>query len=109
MTLMSTPYLEFKSVEHALAKVSRKLNPVLDSRCFYEVRTANIIYIDGCHDYEIVSKDWLTLEPASGNLHRATAALPSKLDNIGGETPPVLAFLGFFFRLLLFVGVMGWC
>ena len=58
MTLMSTPYLEFKSVEHALAKVSRKLNPVLDSRCFYEVRTANIIYIDGCHDYEIVSKDW---------------------------------------------------
>jgi len=108
MTLMSTPYLEFKSVEHALAKVSRKLNPVLDSRCFYEVRTANIIYIDGCHDYEIVSKDWLTLEPASGNLHRATAALPSKLDNIGGETPLVVAFVDFFIRLLILVVMMAW-
>jgi hypothetical protein len=67
------PYWEFKSGEHALARVSRKVNSVLDKRCFSlikgnsnitvpmhitEICTANMIFIDGCHDYEIVSKDW---------------------------------------------------
>jgi hypothetical protein len=67
------PYWEFKSGEHALARVSRKVSSILDKRCFSlikgnsnitvpmhitEICTANMIFIDGCHDYEIVSKDW---------------------------------------------------
>jgi len=67
------PYFEFKSGEHALAKVSRKLNSILDKRCVSLIKgnsnitvpanitaicNANMIYIDGCHDYDIVSKDW---------------------------------------------------
>jgi Methyltransferase domain len=75
------PYWEFKSGEHALAKVSRKVNSILDKRCFSlikgnsnitvpmhinELCNANMIYIDGCHDYEIVSKDWQNVSKTIG-------------------------------------------
>src|SRR5262245_17471658 len=67
------PYWEFKSGEHALAKVTRKVTSILDKRCvslikgnsnitvpthINDICNANMIYIDGCHDYEIVSRDW---------------------------------------------------
>jgi hypothetical protein len=66
-------YWEFKSGAHALDKVSAKLSGVLNGRNFSlikgdstitvpahldEIYNASMIYIDGCHDYDIVSKDW---------------------------------------------------
>jgi hypothetical protein len=67
------PYYEFSSGEHALANVHRKISAVLSPSRFKlipgaSVRTlpphrqylldASVIYIDGCHDYEIVQQDW---------------------------------------------------
>jgi len=75
------PYWEFKSGEHALAKVSRKVNSILDKRCvslikgdsnitvpthINDICNANMIYIDGCHDYEIVSRDWQNISQTIG-------------------------------------------
>ncbi len=67
------PYYEFVSGEHAQANVHRKISGVLSPTKFaliagdsvislpahrQDVLDASIIYIDGCHDYEIVAQDW---------------------------------------------------
>ena len=74
------PYWEFESGDHALARVSQKLSGVLDNRSvslikedstitvpahFAELSDASLVYIDGCHDYEIVAKDWANIAPLS--------------------------------------------
>ncbi len=67
------PYWEFTSGAHALDKVSANISCILNSRYFSlikgdstitvpayldEICNASMIYIDGCHDYDVVSKDW---------------------------------------------------
>jgi hypothetical protein len=67
------PYWEFTSGAHAVDKVSAKISCILNSRYFSlikgdstitvpayldEIYNASVIYIDGCHDYDVVSKDW---------------------------------------------------
>jgi Methyltransferase domain len=67
------PYWEFESGQHALVKVQSKISSVLSQDNFVLIRgdstitlpayrrglmDASVIYIDGCHDYEIVSQDW---------------------------------------------------
>lgn len=67
------PYWEFQSGQHFVAKVHRKLSAVLSEADFALIqgdstRTvpehrerltgATVIYIDGCHDYDIVVQDW---------------------------------------------------
>jgi hypothetical protein len=67
------PYFEFQSQEHALAKVQNKISSVLSQDHFAlimgdstvtvpahrdQLVDAAVIYIDGCHDYDIVSQDW---------------------------------------------------
>jgi hypothetical protein len=67
------PYWEFQSGQHSLAKVHSKLSAVLSEADFALIQgdstitvpahrerltDATVIYIDGCHDYDIVSQDW---------------------------------------------------
>jgi Methyltransferase domain len=67
------PYWEFQSGQHALAEIARKISSVLSQDNFvlimgdstitvpaYRERLtdASVIYIDGCHEYDIVSQDW---------------------------------------------------
>jgi hypothetical protein len=67
------PYYEFQSGEHAFTRVFAKIAAVLPKDRFIlipgdsnqSVRTnlalinsADLVYIDGCHDYEIVRADW---------------------------------------------------
>jgi hypothetical protein len=66
-------YWEFQSGQHALAEVDRKIRSVLSQDNFVliigdstitlpahreRLTDATVIYIDGCHDYDIVSQDW---------------------------------------------------
>ena len=67
------PYWEFQSGQHALAEIDRKIRSVLPQDNFElimgdstitvpahreRLTDASVIYIDGCHDYDIVSQDW---------------------------------------------------
>ena len=67
------PYWEFESGDHAFSRVFAKITSILPKPRFtlvsgdstQTVRTnqalighADLVYIDGCHDYEIVRKDW---------------------------------------------------
>jgi Methyltransferase domain len=67
------PYWEFQSGQHALVKVQNKISSVLPQQNFFliigdstitlpayrnELTDASVIYIDGCHDYDVVSQDW---------------------------------------------------
>ena len=67
------PYYEFESGQHVLANVHRKISGVLSPSKFtliagdstvtvpghrQDLLDASVIYIDGCHDYEIVAQDW---------------------------------------------------
>ena len=67
------PYWEFQSGQHALMKVQSKISSVLSQDNFAlitgdstitlpahrkHLTDASMIFIDGCHDYDIVSQDW---------------------------------------------------
>jgi Methyltransferase domain len=67
------PYWEFQSGQHALAEIDHKIRSVLSQDKFVlimgdstitvpahreRLTDASVIYIDGCHDYDIVSQDW---------------------------------------------------
>jgi hypothetical protein len=67
------PYWEFRSGQHTLMSVTEKLSQLLPDSNFSlikgdstitlplhqnEVSDADIVYIDGCHDYEVVIHDW---------------------------------------------------
>ena len=67
------PYWEFQSKQHSLAKVHSKLTSVISEDDFLLIEgdstitvpahrerltDATVIFIDGCHDYEIVLQDW---------------------------------------------------
>jgi len=72
------PYWEFWSGQHAFDKVRNKISSVLPEGNFYliegdstttipthadKIRNASVIYIDGCHDYDIVAQDWANVVP----------------------------------------------
>jgi hypothetical protein len=81
LAMYDTPgdsYFEFKSGEHGYSAVRNKLNAVLTDSQFRliagdstetlpasrgEIEDASIVYIDGCHDYDVVSKDWGNIRP----------------------------------------------
>ncbi|MES2650173.1 MAG: class I SAM-dependent methyltransferase [Bacteroidota bacterium] len=68
------PYWEFNSGGHNFSKVSEKLSFIMDEEQFKlykgdtmktlpefvnnELKSIDLIYIDGCHDYEVVKSDW---------------------------------------------------
>jgi Methyltransferase domain len=67
------PYWEFQSGQHALTEVRSKISLVLSQDNFVlitgdstitvpahreRLTDASVIYIDGCHDYDVVSQDW---------------------------------------------------
>lgn len=71
--LKEYPYWEFSSGQHALDQVTRKIASILPIERFSLIKgdstltvpayrshldNASLIYIDGCHDYDIVLKDW---------------------------------------------------
>jgi hypothetical protein len=71
-------YFEFKSGAHAYHAVRMKLSAVLPEQEFTliagdstktvpahlrDIADATIVYIDGCHDYDIVSQDWRHVRP----------------------------------------------
>jgi len=66
-------YFEFGSGGHAYAAVQRKLRTVLRDSDFIlvagdstttipahrlDIKMATVVFIDGCHDYDIVARDW---------------------------------------------------
>src|SRR5262249_1017763 len=70
------PYWEFKSGEHSFSRVFAKIAVVLPKNRFMLIpgdptktgpanrvplREPDLVYIDGCHDYEIVRQDWLNV------------------------------------------------
>ena len=72
------PYFEFRSGQHSLDSVTAKLSAIqsLDRvtlvpgdstktvRANYPlIQDADFIYIDGCHDYEVVREDWQSVRP----------------------------------------------
>jgi hypothetical protein len=76
------PYFEFQSGQHSLNSVTAKLSAIqpLDRltlvpgdstrtvRANYSlIRDADLIYIDGCHDYDVVREDWLSVRPLIQN------------------------------------------
>jgi hypothetical protein len=73
------PYFEFQSGGHHLANVRNKIRTILPDTSFDLVRgdstvtvpshrdklkNATLVYIDGCHDYDIVLQDWQNVRPA---------------------------------------------
>ena len=75
------PYFEFRSGQHSLDSVTAKLAAILpqdrlrlvpgDStqtvRASYDlISDADFIYIDGCHDYDVVREDWQNVRPLLG-------------------------------------------
>ena len=72
------PYWEFRSGQHSFDSVTAKLSAIqsLDRvtlvpgdstktvRANYPlIQDADFIYIDGCHDYEVVREDWQSVRP----------------------------------------------
>lgn len=77
-----SPYYEFRSGQHSLNAVTAKLSAiqprdrltlipgdstrtVRDNHSLIE--DADLIYIDGCHDYDIVREDWRSVRPLIQN------------------------------------------
>jgi hypothetical protein len=71
-------YFEFKSGGHNYSAVREKLSAVLSDSHFNliagdstltlpanrdQIKDATVVYIDGCHDYDVVSKDWNNIRP----------------------------------------------
>jgi hypothetical protein len=76
------PYWEFRSGQHSLDAVTAKLSAIqpLDRlmlvpgdstktvRANYSlIRDADFIFIDGCHDYDVVREDWENVRPLMQN------------------------------------------
>jgi hypothetical protein len=73
------PYFEFRSGLHTFDHVQMKLGSILPkgnfdlvrgdsretvARNLHLIEDANIVYIDGCHAYEVVKTDWLNVTRA---------------------------------------------
>jgi hypothetical protein len=72
------PYFEFRSGQHSFESVAAKLSAIQPPERFTLVpgdstrtvrdnynliQDADFIYIDGCHDYDVVREDWSNVQP----------------------------------------------